>query len=295
MSSMSSFEVSVDDHDFDDSCYIKQLDELESAGSCDSGSEDIRPISFKNTPILFKSKIEENELDLIRIYLKCKKNVFNFASHHNKKYAVVMCGVSVLISGSLVFIPFISSPHVDKFVSSALSFILLCSLCLSKYCNFDVYQQQYKIISNKYAGLHVNVESFLAKFVYMSDKHTAFYEKIKEIENKLQWVKEDNLELINLPYFIRVQVPFVSDIDIFQSIHGIEIEQNTLISRYKNVKSEIDIIKNSSSSSSKDDSRIKYLKDNKKKIKDALKNTNYSYIKEDLDKEYNRLLIHYDC
>jgi len=129
----------------------------------------------------------------------------------------------------------------------------------------------------------------------MSDKHTAFYEKIKEIENKLQWVKEDNLELINLPYFIRVQVPFVSDIDIFQSIHGIEIEQNTLISRYKNVKSEIDIIKNSSSSSSKDDSRIKYLKDNKKKIKDALKNTNYSYIKEDLDKEYNRLLIHYDC
>ena len=143
--------------------------------------------------------------------------------------------------------------------------------------------------------MHVNVESFLAKFVYMTNKHTAFYEKIKEIENKLQWVKEDNRELINLPYFIRVQVPFVSDIDIFQSIHGIEIEQNTLISRYKNVKSEIDIIKNSSISSSKDDSRIKYLKDNKKKIKDDLKNTNYSYIKEHLDKEYNRLLIHYDC
>jgi hypothetical protein len=88
-------------------------------------------------------------------------------------------------------------------------------------------------------------------------------------------------------------VPFVSDIDIFQSIHGIEIEQNTLISRYKNVKSEIDIIKNSSNS--KDDSRIKYLKDNKKKIKDTLKNTNYSDIKDHLDNEYNRVLNHYDC
>lgn len=294
MSSISSYDLHFDDHDDN---YIKKLDDLESgsAGSgsgSGSGSDDIYPILFKTTPVLFKSKIEENELDVIRIYLKCKKNVFNFASHHNKKYAIIMCGLSMLLSGSLIFIPFLS-PHVDDVASSAISLALFLSLCFSKYCNFDVYQQQYKIISDKYAGLHVNVESFLAKFVYMTNKHTAFYEKIKEIENKLQWVKEDNRELLNLPYFIRVQVPFVSDIDIFQSIHGIEIEQNTLISRYKNVKSEIDIIKNSSSS--KDDSRIKYLKDNKKKIKDTLKNTNYSDIKDHLDNEYNRVLNHYDC
>ena len=141
--------------------------------------------------------------------------------------------------------------------------------------------------------MHANVESFLAKFVYMTDKHTAFYEKIKEIEIKLHWVKEDSRELINLPYFIRVQVPFVSDIDIFQSIHGIEIEQNTLISRYKNVKNEIEVLK--CNGINRDESRLKYLKENKKKIKDTLKNTNYSDIKDHLDNEYNRVLIQYDC
>lgn len=291
MSSISSYDLHFDDHDDND--YIQKLDELESgsAGS-GSGSDDIYPILFKSAPVRFKSKIEENELDIIRIYLKCKKNVFNFASHHNKKYAVIMCGLSMLLSGSLIFIPFLS-PHVDDFVSSAISLALFFSLCFSKYCNFEIHQQQYKIISNKYAGMHANVESFLAKFVYMTDKHTAFYEKIKEIETKLHWVKEDSRELINLPYFIRVQVPFVSDIDIFQSIHRIEIDQNVLVSRYDNVKNEIEVLKGNGIN--RDESRLKYLKENKKKIKDTLKNTNYSDIKDHLDNEYNRVLIQYDC
>ena len=291
MSSISSYDLHFDDHDDND--YIQKLDELESgsAGS-GSGSDDIYPILFKSAPVRFKSKIEENELDIIRIYLKCKKNVFNFASHHNKKYAVIMCGLSMLLSGSLIFIPFLS-PHVDDFVSSAISLALFFTLCFSKYCNFEIHQQQYKIISNKYAGMHANVESFLAKFVYMTDKHTAFYEKIKEIETKLHWVKEDSRELINLPYFIRVQVPFVSDIDIFQSIHRIEIDQNVLVSRYDNVKNEIEVLKGNGIN--RDESRLKYLKENKKKIKDTLKNTNYSDIKDHLDNEYNRVLIQYDC
>ena len=291
MSSISSYDLHFDDHDDND--YIQKLDELESgsAGS-GSGSDDIYPILFKSAPVRFKSKIEEHELDIIRIYLKCKKNVFNFASHHNKKYAVIMCGLSMLLSGSLIFIPFLS-PHVDDFVSSAISLALFFSLCFSKYCNFEIHQQQYKIISNKYAGMHANVESFLAKFVYMTDKHTAFYEKIKEIETKLHWVKEDSRELINLPYFIRVQVPFVSDIDIFQSIHRIEIDQNVLVSRYDNVKNEIEVLKGNGIN--RDESRLKYLKENKKKIKDTLKNTNYSDIKDHLDNEYNRVLIQYDC
>lgn len=291
MSSISSYDLHFDDHDDND--YIQKLDELESgsAGS-GSGSDDIYPILFKTAPVIFKSKIEKNELDVIRIYLKCKKNAFNFASHHNKKYAVITCGLSMLLSGSLIFIPFLS-PHVDEFVSSAISIALFLSLCFSKYSNFEIHQQQYKIISNKYAGMHANVESFLAKFVYMTDKHTAFYEKIKEIETKLHGLKEDSRELISLPYFIRVQVPFVSDIDIFQSIHRIEIEQNTLVSRYHNVKNEIDIIKGNGIN--RDESRLKYLKENKKKIKESLKITNYTDIKEHLDNEYNRVLIQYDC
>jgi hypothetical protein len=292
MSSVSSFDVFIDDDNhYDVADYIKKLDDLESG---DSGSDDIRPVSLKNTPIIFKSTADENELDIIRMYLKCKKNVFHFASQHNQKYAVVMCGVSLLLSGSLVFIPFLSI-HVDKFVSGAISLALFVSLCFSKYSGFDNHQQQYKIISNKYGALHSNVESFLAKFVYMTDKHSAFYEKIKEIETKLHWMKEDNRDLLHLPYFIRIQVPFVANVDIFQSIHGIELEQNSLVSRYHNVNNELDDMRGSSSNMNRDEGRIKVLKENKKKIKKALKGTNYSGIKLNLEKEYQETLIHYDC
>ena len=292
MSSVSSFDVFIDDDNhYDVADYIKKLDDLESG---DSGSDDIRPVSLKNSPIIFKSTTDENELDIIRMYLKCKKNVFHFASQHNQKYAVVMCGISLFLSGSLVFIPFLSM-HVDKFVSGAISLTLFASLCFSKYSGFDNHQQQYKNISKKYGALQSNVESFLAKFVYMTDKHSAFYEKIKEIETKLHWMKEDNRDLLHLPYFIRIQVPFVADVDIFQSIHGIELEQNSLVSRYHNVNNELDDLRGSSSNMNRDEGRIKVLKENKKKIKKALKATNYSDIKLKLEKEYHETLIHYDC
>lgn len=276
MSSISSYEVSVDD-DFD---YMKRLDELESAGSGSSGSEDIVPVSFKNP---FKNKSDTDELETIRIYLKCKRNAFHYASVHNGTLANLLTGLSMLLSGCLVFMPFFTTPHVITSSSAA----LFLSICFSKYCGFDIYHRQYEIISHKYAGLHSNVESFLAKFVYMTDKHTAFYDKVTEIEQKLHWIKEDNRDIMILPHFIRARIPFVSSVDVIQSIHGIEIEQNALRSRYRNLKNEIDL--------SNEEPRTKQLKIMKKKIKETLKRTNYTDIKEKLDKEYRDSLIQFDC
>ena len=152
-------------------------------------------------------------------------------------------------------------------------------------CNFDINHHQYKMISNKYAKLHVNVETFLAKFVYMSDKQVVFYNKTREIENRLYNFKEDD-DSIKIPYSIRKIVPVISTIDIFQSIHNVEIEQNTLILRYKTVQSEIERIE--------DNNRIKQLTEKKKKIKDQIKSTNYSSIKQQLENEYKEYLIEYD-
>jgi len=276
MSSISSYEVSVDD-DFD---YMKRLDELESAGSGSSGSEDIVPVSFKNP---FKNKTDTDELDTIRIYLKCKRNAFHYASVHNGTNANLLTGLSMLLSGCLVFMPFFTIPHVITTSSAA----LFLSICFSKYYRFDIYHKQYETVSRKYAALHSNVESFLAKFVYMTDKHTAFYDKVNEIEQKLHWIKEDNRDIMILPHFIRARIPFVSSVDIIQSIHGIEIEQNSLRSRYRNLKYEIDF--------AHEEQRSKQLKAMKKKIKETLKRNNYTDIKEKLDKEYRDSLIQFDC
>jgi hypothetical protein len=187
------------------------------------------------------------------------------------------------LTSTLIVLPFLTSNN--PYASSSLSIILMTLICLSKMCNFEINHHQYKMISTKYAKLHVDVETFLAKFVYMSDKQVVFYNKTREIENRLYNFKEDD-DSIKIPYSIRKMVPVISTIDIFQSIHGVEIEQNTLILRYKTVQSEIERIE--------DTNRIKQLTEKKKKIRDQIKSTNYSSIKQQLETEYKEYLIQYD-
>ena len=280
MSFMSSYDISIEDHDDQ---YIKKLNELETGSGSGSGSDSGNDDEIRCKKMLFKTKTEENELHLLCLYLKCKRNVFNLASRDNRIYATVITLSTFTLTSSLIVLPFLTNNN--PYVSSSVSIILMTLICLSKMCNFDINHHQYKMISNKYANLHVNVETFLAKFVYMSDKQVVFYNKTREIENRLYNFKEDD-DSIKIPYSIRKIVPVISTIDIFQSIHNVEIEQNTLILRYKTVQSEIERID--------DNNRIKQLTDKKKKIRDQLKSTNYSSIKQQLETEYKEYLIQYD-
>lgn len=280
MSSISSYDISIEDHDDQ---YIKKLNELEtgSGSGSDSGSGNDDEIRCKK--MLFKTKTEENELHLLCLYLKCKRNVFNLASRDNRIYATLLTLSSFTLTSTLIVLPFLTDSN--PYASSSLSIILMTIICLSKMCNFEINHHQYKMISIKYAKLHVDVETFLAKFVYMSDKQVVFYNKTREIENRLYNFKEDD-DSIKIPYSIRKMVPVISTINIFQSIHNVEIEQNTLILRYKTVQSEIERID--------DTNRMKQLTDKKKKIRDQLKTTNYSSIKQQLENEYKEYLIKYD-
>jgi len=280
MSSISSYDISIEDHDDQ---YIKKLNELEtgSGSGSDSGSGNDDEIRCKK--MLFKTKTEENELHLLCLYLKCKRNVFNLASRDNRIYATLLTLSSFTLTSTLIVLPFLTDSN--PYASSSLSIILMTIICLSKMCNFEINHHQYKMISIKYAKLHVDVETFLAKFVYMSDKQVVFYNKTREIENRLYNFKEDD-DSIKIPYSIRKMVPVISTINIFQSIHNVEIEQNTLILRYKTVQSEIE--------RNDDTNRMKQLTDKKKKIRDQLKTTNYSSIKQQLENEYKEYLIKYD-
>lgn len=277
ISSCDSYEIEFEDRD---DTYMARLDELEM--SHDSESDD-----QENMMLSFKTKPDENELELLCIYLKCKKSVFNFASRYNKQFADLLCFTSLLLSSSLIFIPFLTS---RAYVLCPISIVLLGSLSLSRYYKFDLYKHQYKFVANKYAALHQNVATFLANFVYMTDKQNVFYQKVKEIEEKLNGMKEHNNEFLRLPYSIQLRAPTISKVDIFHCIHTVEIDKRNLGSRYRNVKNDIiDLI-------ATDDvmMRRKHLKDTKRKIKDALKNTNYAYMKQRLENEYKEVLIMYD-
>jgi len=265
ISSCDSYHISVDD---EDDPYTKRMDELEEQYSgSDSGSDN-------NT-----SDVENNmkkELEIISLYLKCKKGVYNLASNQYKRYSDALLIISLLFSGSLVVFPLFSA---EKTAMSSLGLLTMFCIFFKNYYKHDITSHNYNMVSLKYHKLQVNAETFLSKLVYFSnkiEKQTVFYEKMREIETKLQDFKEESIQI---PCSIISLMPISNNINIFSSIHDVELTQKELATRYKTINIEL-----KNKNGKKD--RVRFLKENKKKIKDKLNNPDYSGIRELLEKEY---------
>jgi len=265
ISSCDSYHISVDD---EDDPYTKRMDELEEQYSgSDSGSDN-------NT-----SDVENNmkkELEIISLYLKCKKGVYNLASNQYKRYSDALLIISLLFSGSLVVFPLFSA---EKTAMSSLGLLTMFCIFFKNYYKHDITSHNYNMVSLKYHKLQVNAETFLSKLVYFSnkiEKQTVFYEKMREIETKLQDFKEESIQI---PCSIISLMPISNNINIFSSIHDVELTQKELATRYKTINIEL-----KNKNGKKD--RVRFLKENKKKIKDKLNNPDYSGIREPLEKEY---------
>jgi len=287
ISSCDSYQISVED---EDDPYIKRLNELEEEHSgSDSGSSSDNNLFFMNDAE--KTKNMKNELEIVSLYLKCKKGFYNSEYRQHKTYSDALLLVSLAFSGSLVVFPFFSA---EKAAISSLGLISMICIFLKHYWNFDVSSNQLNTVSLRYGKIQVDVETFLSKLVYFSnkvEKQSAFYEKMREIETKL--------------YYFAEEVP-PSD-NVFTSIHGMEMQQTALLNRYKMVNREIDQIKGKTTRDrttrdrasfdrtsfdllTRDKNRLQYLKENKKKIKEQLNNPDYSIIKEPLEQEYQKYL-----
>ena len=292
ISSCDSYQISVED---EDDPYIKRLDELEEEHSgSDSGSSSDNNVFFMNDAE--KTKNMKTELEIVSLYLKCKKGFYNVLYQKDKTYSDALLLVSLAFSGSLVVFPFFSA---EKVAISSLGLISMICIFLKHYWNFDVSSNQLNTVSLRYGKIQVDAETFLSKLVYFSnkvEKQTAFYEKMREIETKL--------------YYFAEEVP-PSD-NVFASIHGVEMQQTALLNRYKMVNREIDQIKGRTTRDRttrdrttldrttrdrasldllpRDKNRLQYLKENKKKIKEQLNNPDYSIIREPLEQEYQKYL-----
>jgi hypothetical protein len=273
ISSCDSFHISIED---DDDPYIKRLDDLEEEHSgSDSGSSSDNNPFFTNDAE--KTKNMKTELEIISLYLKCKKGFYNVLFQQHKTYSDTLLLVSLAFSGSLVVFPFFSA---EKVAISSLGLLTMICIFLKHYWNFDVSSNQLNTISLRYGKIQVDAETFLSKLVYFCnkvEKQSAFYEKMREIETKLQ-------------YFAEEVAP--SD-NIFASIHGMEMQQTSLVNRYKMVNREIDQIKGQFTKKAlitRDKNRLQYLKENKKKIREQLNNPDYSIIREPLEQEYRKYI-----
>jgi hypothetical protein len=265
ISSCDSYHISIDD---DDDPYTKRMDELEEQYSgSDSGSNDA------------VSNVENNmkkELEIISLYLKCKKGIYNVASNQYKRYSDALLLLSLLFSGSLVVLPLFSA---EKTTISSFGLLTMFCIFLKNYYKHDITSHDYNMVSLRFRKLQVNAETFLSRLVYFSnkiEKQSAFYEKMREIETKLQEFKEESIQI---PSSIISLMPITNNINIFSSIHDVELTQKELATRYKTIHAEL-----KNKNGEKD--RVRFLKENKKKIKGKLNNPDYSGIREPLEKEY---------
>lgn len=266
ISSCDSYQISIND---DDDPYTKRMDELEEQYSgSDSGSDN------NNTSDVVKNI--KKELEIVSLYLKCKTGIYNLASNQYKTYSDALLIVSLLFSGTLVVFPLF---FAEKIAISSFGLITMFCIFFKNYYKYDITSHNYNMVSLRFHKLQTSTENLLSKLVYFSnkiEKQSAFYEKLREIEAKLQDFKEESIQI---PGTIISLMPVTNNMNIFSSIHDIELNQKTLMSRYKNINSEL-----KNKTGEKD--RIRFLKDNRKKIKDELNNPDYSGITDPLEKEY---------
>ena len=264
ISSCDSYHISIDD---EDDPYTKRMDELEEQYSgSDSGSNDGSDV-VKNM---------KKELEIVSLYLKCKTGIYNVASNQYKTYSDALLIFSLLVSGSLVVFPLFSA---EKMAISSLGLITMFCIFLKNYYKYDISSHDYNMVSLRFNKLQASTENFLSKLVYFSnkiEKQSAFYEKMREIEAKLQDFKEESIQI---PGTIISLMPVTNNMNIFSSIHEVELNQKGLATRYKTINTEL-----KTKNGEKD--RVRFLKENKKKIKDKLNNPDYSGIREPLEKEY---------
>jgi hypothetical protein len=181
-----------------------------------------------------------------------------------------------LFSGSLVVLPLFSA---EKTTISSFGLLTMFCIFLKNYYKHDITSHDYNMVSLRFRKLQVNAETFLSRLVYFSnkiEKQSAFYEKMREIETKLQEFKEESIQI---PSSIISLMPITNNINIFSSIHDVELTQKELATRYKTIHAEL-----KNKNGEKD--RVRFLKENKKKIKGKLNNPDYSGIREPLEKEY---------
>ena len=263
ISSCDSYQISVDD---EDEPYIKRLDELEEEHSGSDGSTENHAEKTQNM---------KTELELVSLYLKCKRGVYNTAYQQHKTYSDALLFVSLIFSGTLVVFPFFIA---EKVAISSLGVLTMICIFFKHYYNFDISSNRFQTISLHYGKILANVETFLSKLVYFSnriERQTVFYEKMREIESKLCDFNEEIMPISTV----------TNQINVFSSIHDVEIKQNELQNRYKMVKREIIKIKSKKNSGEKDKTRLAFLSANKKIINDEIKNPDYSFIRTPLEQE----------
>lgn len=252
---------------------------IHDSGSDDSGSSDCEQ-SASQIDLL-------NELDVILVFLRSKSQLFQYSALRAENYRFAVYLVSLLCSGSITVLPLLATYGEWLLILiSVFGALTTGTIVVSRYADFDITIQKYNATSKSYTLLETDLTTFKSvnTYSFSYDKYRALYEKIRESEMKI-------LELnnhANVSLSVKRRFPIISTMDIFAEIHKIEDQRKVLSKRQSSVRYEMRKLAFDIDSANIDPqkkSRLKYLHDSKKKIKDDLDKINYTDIVNNIESE----------
>lgn len=236
------------------------------------------------------------EMDTLVAHIKCQKILYVDAKNHTQFCLNVLMIPSVLIATLItVLAPFVTTMSYGSYIITAMNATTTLLITLINHLKLETYAKNYELIAIRYAKLHSSLELFSTKMLFSIDD-VKLKEVLKNVEEKLTEIKEQNDML--LPENVKRKYPIISNINIFSTIHAIEMHRKNLMIQLTSVKNEIRYIyakwnsefKKNNIEHKKEETRLKFLIETKDKMKkELMKHFNaFSYINEIFESELEK-------
>jgi hypothetical protein len=185
-----------------------------------------------------------NEFDILTTYLKGHKNVYMQSKNITQRKLNVLMIPSLLLTALItIFAPFIQKYSWSGITISAANAVITLFIALNHFFKLESAVEMYMNLSNQFDKLESSIEITNGKLIFIenkNEKNKIILEKITEVEQKINEIKETNSIII--PDEIKYIFPIISHINIFSFIKRIESQRRQLIAKFVDIKNEIRFI-----------------------------------------------------
>jgi hypothetical protein len=185
-----------------------------------------------------------SELDILTTFMKGQKNVYIQAKYLSQwrlncliiPSLIITCGITVLS-------PVFTCTSTHAWIISGLNALIGFILSIINFLKLESSTTMYLQLANHYDKMETSLEMTNSKLILMeteNEKRTLVLNQIKDIEQKLNEMKEMNNLLI--PAEIKTLFPVICHVNIFSFIKKMENHRRIMILKFKDIKNEIRFI-----------------------------------------------------
>ena len=185
-----------------------------------------------------------SEVDILTTYIIGQKNLYIQSKYITQYKLNLLTFPSIFITAATAILaPFIDYQWWNGIIISTLNATILFLITLAKYLNYESEIEIYLQYVKQYDKLQISLEMANNKLLFIEknkDKSLLVLSKIREIEKRINEIKESNNTII--PEEIKKLFPVICNINIFSFIKKIELNKKKLINNLRDVKNEIKYI-----------------------------------------------------